>query len=155
LATDGIFARSAIKSSSSDGLSAAATLTVSATLQNIMGSAQTADVTFDLFSAGGKAASGAARVPVPAAANASAPSASTTTLSIHIKGPVKLWSPAQPALYTLRTRVGSDEVNTTVGFRVTNWSATTGFSLNNIPSKIRGDSAISSSNPLTLPLSFI
>eukprot|EP01051_Picozoa_sp_SAG22_P005553 SAG22_NODE_333_length_12162_cov_11.415237_5_plen_715_part_00 len=140
LATDGIFSRSTIKSSTSNGLTAVAALIVSATLQNMQSTKQSAALTFDLFGAEdiSQAASGTTVVAVPAAVSVSNPSASTTTISIQVKGLVKLWSPAQPALYTLRTRVGSDVVNTTVGFRDTNWSANTGFYLNDVPSKIRG-----------------
>lgn len=56
---------------------------------------------------------------------------------------VELWSSARPYLYILQTEVMSgsqlmDAVNTTVGFRRTQWDADTGFYLNDMPFKWRG-----------------
>jgi len=69
---------------------------------------------------------------------------SLTELNLEIKLPrPRLWSPANPYLYTLVTRISEgkkllDEYHTTTGMRYFSLDAKNGFSLNGHPTKILG-----------------
>ena len=143
LATDGIYARSTVHgltSGSGPNLAAKASVAVSATVENTATTGESdAKVVFDLFDAiGTGVGSAAVKLQVAGAANSSAPATASGTATLRLSRPARLWAPAHPVLYTLRTRIGGDEVNTSVGIRSTNWSSTTGFWMNEEKVKIRG-----------------
>eukprot|EP01052_Picozoa_sp_SAG31_P002776 SAG31_NODE_100_length_25264_cov_38.715359_11_plen_195_part_00 len=120
---------------------AEASVLVAATIENSASAAASATITLDLFDSSG-VVTGTVTISecqVAAAKNHSAPSLATCTSALAMSVPAKLWSPSQPILYTLRTRLSSgDEINTTIGIYKTSWKPDTGFWMNDQHVKVRG-----------------
>lgn len=74
--------------------------------------------------------------------NAAAGTTTTSSLNLTLEKP-ELWSPTHPVLYSLRTSIVSggkviDSNRETVGFRFFNFDANSGFTLNGVPTKLKG-----------------
>lgn len=118
-----------------------ASVVVAAAIENSGNVAASATIIFDLFDSTGIMAGTVtiSECQVAAARNHSTPSLTTCTGILEMSVPAKLWSPSQPVLYTLRTRLSSgDEKNTTIGIYDTTWKSDTGFWMNGQHVKIRG-----------------
>jgi len=118
--------------------SASATVRIETAVRNDRAEAVEILITADVFDPGGKlVVFGSTRDTVPAQS-----SAMSVIIPPAILSP-ELWSPEHPSLYTVEIRVSGnsallDEKRTRIGLRWTEWSTTTGFSLNGEQYKLVG-----------------
>lgn len=128
-----------IADDSSGRVRAAATINITATVSNMAATRASVAATFQLLDSTG------ATIAVFNSSDVStAVAGGQTTLRATAKvAAVNLWTLRSPTLYTIRTLLLSsnrvlDEENITVGFRSLEYTADTGFHLNNKHFKVRG-----------------